>query len=145
MPGVTLPAGNVAINAVRTIHALTATPENPDPAYAPLYTRVLPPGMSQVTAMMAQNPKIVSVELGANELLGARNGVYLPGVSVVPLSVWEPQYLAVLDSVEKTTKHALLVELIDDARSFPSFRTGAELWNARDVRAAQRERVVGLP
>ena len=129
--GVTLPAGNVAVNGARTIHALTATPESPDPSYAPLYARVLPPGMSQVAAMMAQNPKVVSVELGANELLGARNGVYLPGVSVVPVSTWEPQYLAVLDSVEKVAQLGVLVGLIDDARSFPSFRSGAELWNAR--------------
>ena len=54
-PGVTLPAGNVAISGARTGHALNATPETPDPNYAPLYARVLPPGMSQVSAMEAQN------------------------------------------------------------------------------------------
>ena len=81
-PGVTLPTGNVAISGARTSHALTATPEQPDPSYAPLYARVLPPGMSQVTAMEAQNPKIVSVELGANEVLGTRDGAYVPGQTV---------------------------------------------------------------
>ena len=48
--GVTLPAGNVAIDGARTGQALTATPENPDPGHATQYPRVLAPGQSQVTA-----------------------------------------------------------------------------------------------
>lgn len=78
-PGATLSMGNVAVSGARTIHALTATPENPDPSYAPLYGRVLAPGTSQVTAMEASNPKIVSVELGVNEVLGIRDGAFVPG------------------------------------------------------------------
>ena len=130
-PGVTLPAGNVAISGARTIHALTATPEQPDPSYAPLYARVLPPGMSQVTAMEAQNPKIVSVELGANEILGAREGAYVPGQNVVPVAAWQPGYHEVVNRVAAATKHGVLVGLIDHAANFPSFRTGAELYAAR--------------
>lgn len=130
-PGVTLPAGNVAIDGARTGHALTATPENPDPGHAMQYPRVLPPGMSQVTAMEAQNPKIVSVELGGNDILGASHGFYLPGVNVVPVSAWEPQYRQVVARVDAAAKHAVLVGLLNDVRSFPAFRTGAELWNAR--------------
>jgi len=129
--GVTLPTGNVAISGARTTHALTATPEQPDPSYAPLYARVLPPGMSQVTAMEAQNPKIVSVELGANEVLGAREGAFVPGQTVVPVAFWAPGYHQVVERVDRVAKHAVLVGLIDHARSFPSFRTGAELWAAR--------------
>jgi hypothetical protein len=129
--GVTLPAGNVAITGARTSHALTATPEQPDPSYGPLYARVLPPGMSQVSAMEAQNPKIVSVELGANEVLGARDGAVVPGQTVVPVSFWAPQYRQVVDRVDRVAKHAVLVGLIDHAASFPSFRTGGELWAAR--------------
>ena len=129
-PGVTLPAGNVAISGARTIHALTATPEAPDPNYAPLYARVLPAGMSQVAAMEAQNPKIVSVELGANEILGVRDGAYVPGKTIVPVSFWASDYARVLDRVEAETKKAVLVGLIDHVSNFPSFRTGAELWAA---------------
>jgi hypothetical protein len=129
--GVTLPTGNVAITGARTVHALLATPEHPDPNYAPLYARVLPPGMSQVSAMMAQHPKVVSVELGANEIFGAQEGAYLPGVTVVPVAAWEPVYRQVLDSVQTVAKHAVLVGLLDDARSLPSLRTGAELYDAR--------------
>jgi hypothetical protein len=130
-PGVALPAGNVAIDGARTVHALFATPENPDPGHATQYPRVLPPGMSQIQAMESQNPKIVSVELGGNEVLGASHGLYLPGASVVPVSVWAPQYHQVADRVQAATKRAVLVGLVDDVRSFPSFRTGNELWDAR--------------
>ena len=129
--GVTLPAGNVAIDGARTGHALTATPENPDPGHATQYPRVLAPGQSQVTAMESQNPKIVSVELGGNDILGATKGFYLPGVNVVPVVAWEPQYRQVAARVDAVAKHAVLAGLVNDVRSFPAFRTGAEFWNAR--------------
>src|SRR5688572_2094118 len=132
-PGVTLPAGNVAISGARTVHALNATPESPDPNYTPLYARVLPPGMSQVTAMEAQNPKIVSVELGGNEILGTHHGAYVPGQTFVPVSVWVTDYRKVVDRVQAATKKALLVGLIDHAISFPAFRAGSELWAANST------------
>jgi lysophospholipase L1-like esterase len=129
--GVTLPAGNVAIDGARTGQALTATPENPDPGHATQYPRVLAPGQSQVTAMEAQNPKVVSVELGGNDILGASHGFYIPGVNVVPVVAWEPQYRQVAARVDAAAKHAVLVGLVNDVRSFPAFRTGDEFWNAR--------------
>jgi hypothetical protein len=129
--GVQLPAGNVAISGARTIHALTATPEQPDPNYAPLYARTLAPGQSQVTAMEAQSPKIVSVEFGANEVLGVRDGAYVPGVTIVPVSYWAPTYQELVTRVARTAKHAVLVGLLDDAAALPGFRRGAELWDAR--------------
>ena len=130
-PGVVLPTGNVAVDGARTIHALTATPENPDPGHASQYPRVLAPGMSQVMAMESQNPKIVSVELGGNDILGVTHGFYYPGATVVPVSVWEPQYREVMARVDAVAKHAVLVGLVNDVRSFPAFRTGAEFWTAR--------------
>jgi hypothetical protein len=81
--------------------------------------------------MEAQDPKIVSVELGANEVLGTREGAYVPGQTVVPVSFWAPAYRQVVDRVARVAKHAVLVGLIDHAISFPAFRTGAELWAAR--------------
>ena len=128
--GVVLPTGDVAIDGARTLTALTATPENPDPSHAPQYPRVLPPGMSQVTAMEAQNPKIVSVELGGNDILGARAGVYPSATEVVTFADWEPVYRQVVARVDAVAKHAVLVGLVSDVRSFPAFRTGNELWNA---------------
>lgn len=133
-PGVELPAGNVAISAALTSDALSKTPETAVPTDwggGQIYARVLAPGQSQVTAMLAQNPKIVSVELGANELLKARGGLVIAGVTVVPYEAWEPQYDAVIDAVRKSgAKYVVLVGLMDGATSFPAFRTGADMWKA---------------
>ena len=129
--GVTLPTANVAIDGARTTHALRATPENPDPGHATQYPRVLAPGMTQVSAMESQNPKIVSVELGGNDILGARYGVYPSANEIVPFAAWEPEYRAVVARVDAAAKHAVLVGLVNDVRNFPSFRTGAEIWTGR--------------
>ena len=133
--GVELPAGNVAIAAALASDALSKTPETAttaDYALGRVYARVLAPGQSQVTAMLAQNPKVVTVELGANELLGARGGLVIPGVTVVPYGSWERAYDQVIDAVQQSgAKHVALVGLIDDAASFPSFRYGSELWAVR--------------
>jgi lysophospholipase L1-like esterase len=129
--GVQLPTANVAVDGARTTHALRATPENPDPGHASQYPRVLAPGMTQVSAMEAQNPKIVSVELGGNDILGASHGFYIPGVNVVPVVAWEPQYRQVAARVDAAAKHAVLVGLVNDVRSFPAFRTGDEFWTGR--------------
>ncbi|HEX7980152.1 MAG TPA: SGNH/GDSL hydrolase family protein [Gemmatimonadaceae bacterium] len=130
-PGVELPTQNLAIDGARTSAALTATPENPDPGHATQYPRVLPSGMSQVTAMEAQNPKVVSVELGGNDILGARYGVYPSEDEVVPVSEWEPVYRQIAGRVDAAAKHVVLVGLVNDIRNFPSFRTGDEIWTGR--------------
>jgi hypothetical protein len=128
-PGVTLPVGNVAIKGALTSDALLTTPENnPDPASQKLYSRVLQPGHTQVSTMLEENPKLVSVELGANEILGVRSGVAIPGVSMVAITTWQPLYDQVLDNVQRVTKDAVLVGLIRDVQDFPAFRTGNEIW-----------------
>jgi hypothetical protein len=134
---VALPAANVAIAAALTRDVLFTTPENiTDPGYVNLYKRVLLPGETQLTTMMAQNPKLVSIELGANEVLNARSGIAIPGISMFPVAAWQPLYNMVLDSVSKVTKMAVLVGLIDDVRHFPAFRRGEELWANRAEFAA---------
>ena len=54
--------------AANAASLLASTPQTVTGFDAQLYSRVLPPGMSQVTAMMAQHPKVVSVELGAKTI-----------------------------------------------------------------------------
>ena len=126
---VTLPVQNVAISAALTRDALFTTPDNiTDVPYVQLYHRVLQPGQTQVSTMMQANPKLVSVELGANEVLGARDGIAIPGVSMFPEAAWEGLYDAVLDSVQKVARMGLVAGLISDVRSFPAFRAGDELW-----------------
>jgi hypothetical protein len=129
---VTLPVSNVSISGALTQDALFTTPDNvTDPVYAQLYHRVLQPGSTQVSTMMALNPKLVSVELGAAEVLRARSGIAIPGVTVVSLPAWQALYDQVLDSVQKVSKMAVLVGLASDANTFPAFRRGAELWDDR--------------
>jgi len=134
VPGTELPPQNLAISTATTYDALYVTPElQHDVFYSKLYPRVLPPGMTQVSAMMAQNPKLVSVELGGNEVLNARDGSAIEGVTMYPYALWAPLYDAVLDSVQKTTKMAVVVGLTNDVRDMPAFRSGAELWSERNT------------
>jgi hypothetical protein len=131
--GITLPTANVAVDGARTRDALFSTTSTYGGLRGAQYARVLPPGETQVSAMLAQNPKVVSVELGGNEVLGARSGIFLPGVTTELVEVWKPLYTQLLDAVASTAKHAVLFGMTDDAMDFPSFRTGMELWNARQT------------
>ena len=136
-PGIELPHGNVAIAGATTFDALRVTPEaQQDLFYAKLYTRILPPGKTQVDAALEQNPKFVSVELGANEVLGARSGIAIPGVTMVPVSTWAPLYTSLVDRIAQQVKRGILFGLIKDVATFPSFRHGGELYADRGAFAA---------
>lgn len=129
VPGVTLPTQNLAISGARTLDALVTTPEaTPDP----LYDRVLPPGATQVSAMEAQRPKLVSVELGAAEVLNAYLGIAIAGPPPAPIlhpALWAPQFRQVLDRVEAvpTVKHVVLSGLPTNPAAFPTMRFGHEI------------------
>jgi hypothetical protein len=128
LAGVTLPVANVAISGALTSDALTKTPETSgEPASGGLYHIVLEPFHTQVSTMLEANPKLVSVELGGADILGALSGVAIPGGSMVPYAVWQAAYDHVLDAVGSITKMAVLVGL-SDARDIPAMRTGNELW-----------------
>jgi lysophospholipase L1-like esterase len=127
--GTTLPTNNVAIDGATTYAALRVTPETT--AVAPttvesdqrkrLYKAVLLPKNSQVTEMMSQHPTLVSVELGANEVLRTvTGGILVPAAAYrqpdntftfYPITLWQPQYDAIVDSVAKTGAKALLVSV----------------------------------
>ena len=136
-PGVELPPANLAISAATTYDALYTTPERQtDVFYSKLYPRILLPGETQVSAMMAQNPKLVSVELGGNEVLNARSGIAIEGLSMYPYAAWEPLYDQVLDSVARVAPMAVVVGLVTDVGNFPGFRRGWEMWADRAAFAA---------
>jgi hypothetical protein len=142
---VTLPTQNVAVVAALTRDALFTTPENTtDPNNGPVYARILGPGQTQLSAALVQNPKIVSVELGANEVLGATNGVAVPGVTLFPVHIWAPLYTQLVNQVAEVAKHGLLVGLVHDVATFPSFRRGGELYDDRAAFAAQFHVTVSL-
>lgn len=126
---ITLPTNNVAIDGATTYAALRVTPETT--AVAPsnvesdqrkrLYKAVLLPKNTQVTEMMTQAPTLVSVELGANEVLRTvTGGIVIPAqayrqpegtFTYYPITLWQPQYDAIVDSVAKTGAKALLVSV----------------------------------
>ena len=129
--GVVLPTNAVAVDGARLAEALAG----PNPADAERVAKhgvILPAGMTQVSAMQAQNPKIVSVEFGANELLGARGGILIPNTTIVPFATFRSQYDQLLDAVAaESPKAVVLVGLIQDVGNFPAFRSGAELYAQR--------------
>ena len=133
--GITLPTNNVAISGADVHDALVATPESKgDARTAKLYSRVLAAGQTQVTAMLAQKPTFVSVELAANDVLPASTGRVS---AMTPYANWERDYDAVLAAVKSTGAGAVLVGLPNDAAAFPSIRP------ARDF-AAESAALVGL-
>lgn len=129
--GVTLPANNVAVDGARVYEALFG-PNQADAQRVAKHGVILPAGMTQVSAMKLQNPKIVSVEFGPNELLGVRSGMVWPGVTVVPFETFRAQYDQLLDEVASVNpKAVVLTGLIADVGTFPAFRAGSELWASR--------------
>lgn len=130
--GVVLPAQNLAINGALTKDALFTTPENiTDAGNRLVYQRVLPPGETQLSALLAQNPKIVSIEFGGNEVLNARSGIAIPGATLVPMPVWAPLYTQLVNAVAGATKYGIAIGLINDVGTFPGFRRGSELYADR--------------
>jgi len=138
-PGITLPTNDVGIAGANTYDALRVTPETTvveSQTRRRQYRVVLPAGKTQVTAMMMQNPTLVSVELGSNEVLQVTSGLMLPAAAYrtpftyVPNNVWQPVYALVLDSVKKTGARAILVG-VPNVSNIVSLRSGDELWQNR--------------
>lgn len=128
-PGIDLPARNLALAGATTLDAINATPQNmTHPLFSRLARNILPPRMSQLAAAAAQNPKVLSIELGANEVLQARSGVAIPGVTIFPTANWIPLYNTVADTAAKYAQQVLLTGLISDVATFPSFRRGSEIF-----------------
>jgi hypothetical protein len=135
--GVVLPTQNLAVSGARTSDALFTTPENiTDAGHRGAISRVLPPGATQISALLEQNPKIASVEFGGNEVLGARSGIAIPGATIVPVSAWAPLYTQLVDQVASVAKYGILVGLVRDVSTVAGFRTGSELYADRAAFAA---------
>jgi lysophospholipase L1-like esterase len=131
--GVQLPTQNLAVPGALTGDALNTRPEDKtDPYGSQLYRRFLPPGESQISALENLSPKFVSVELGANDILGILGGAVIAGATFVPFAVWATQYNVVLDRVGATNPQGvLLVGLGREIAQLPNLRRGSELWADR--------------
>jgi lysophospholipase L1-like esterase len=128
-PGIVPPTNNVAISGADVHDALTMTVESATLRSArvgTLYSRVLAPGQTQVTAMLAQSPTFVSVELAANDVLPASSG---RTAAMTPYADWERDYDQVVAAVRSTGARAVLVGLPTDAAKFPSVRRAREIFN----------------
>jgi len=130
--GVMLPTNDLAVEGATAKEAFTATPATATQGRGPVTSRVLPAGLTQITAMRASNPTFVSVEFGGNEVLPAQVGVLAPNLTFTPFDTFRLYYSRIIDSVKATGAKAVLVGLPSDIRQFPTIRTGAEI-------AAQRE------
>jgi hypothetical protein len=127
--GITLPTNNVAISGAKARDALHTTPELEAAHNAragELYRRVLPPGHTQVTAMLAQHPTFVSVELAANEVLPASTGRI---AAMTPYADWVRDYDQIIEAVRSTGAAGVLVGLPNNAANFPSIRRAREFFN----------------
>lgn len=136
LPGVTLPTHNLAVENATTAEALNATPATASQGRGPVTSRILPAGLTQITAMQSLHPTFVSVELGGNEILPAQAGLLYPGVTFTPYPVFQANYARVIEAVKATGAKAVLVSIRTDLRNFPTIRTGAEIASQRAAFAA---------
>ncbi|HTJ24434.1 MAG TPA: SGNH/GDSL hydrolase family protein [Gemmatimonadaceae bacterium] len=135
VPGTQLPTQNVAWAGAIAAYALQVTPENAGPLY-PWVSRVLPPGATQVSAALSQQPTLVSIELGGNDVLNATSGVIAFGVDVVPVPFFITAFDAVLDAVGSAGPKAIVFGMPLNGRNLPSMRRGEEIWADRAEFAA---------
>ena len=127
-----LPTNNVAITGHKVNDAYTMTPEiaaglTTDIPRQKIVPLILAPGQTQVTAMTSQKPTFVSVELGANDILGIVSGVAIVGATITPSATFSETYTKIIDSVKTTGARALLMGLPSSIESAASLRTGAEI------------------
>lgn len=139
-PGVTLPTQNLGIAGAIAAHALLSRPEVVGGSI-PWYTRVLPTGHTQLTAALSQQPTLISVELGGNEVLNGSSGLVVDGVTIVPFGSFAAPYTAIMNAVQSSGAKVLVVGLPADARSIPFLRPGDEIWQERETFAAFNVRV----
>jgi hypothetical protein len=126
--GIVPPTNSVAISGAKAYDALYTTPEGEaahNERAGRLYSRVLAPGQTQVTAMLAQNPTFVSVELAANEVLPASTGRVS---AMTPFADWVAVYDQIINAVKSTGARAVLVGLPNNAAAFPSIRRAREFF-----------------
>ena len=134
--GVTLATHNLAVENATAREALNGTPETATQGRRPVTSRVLPSGMTQITAMRSMNPTFVSVEFGGNELLPAQVGLLFPGATFTPFAVFQANYSQIIDNVKATGAKAVLATLRTDLRNFPTIRTAPEIAAQRAAFAA---------
>ncbi|MFL5579279.1 MAG: SGNH/GDSL hydrolase family protein [Gemmatimonadaceae bacterium] len=127
--GIVPPTSNVAISGADVHDAVSTTIDLAtlrSPRIGTLYSRILAPGQTQLTAMLAQSPTMVSVELAANDVLPASTGRIS---AMTPYANWAADYDQAIAAVKSTGARAVLVGLPNNAAQFPSIRRANEFFN----------------
>lgn len=133
-PDARFPVQNLAMSSATTYEAMYSTPETRnDPFYSRLYALIYPPNTTQLQAAFLAQPTFMSIEFGANEVLGSRDGRAIPGVTLFPLATWQQLYGGMVATVRANVPRGVVVGLIRDVASFPAFRRGRELWADREA------------
>src|SRR5204863_261880 len=101
-PGVVLATHNLAVENATAAEALNATPATASQGRGPVTGRVLPAGMTQITAMRALQPTFVSVEFGGNEILPAQVALLYPVGTFTPLATFASNYSQIIDNLPAT-------------------------------------------
>jgi len=139
----TLPANNVAMAGATAWDALHTSPRSFVTQAPSLdqtrYPFVLPPVQTQVQAMQQQRPTLVTVELGAGEVLrAATSGLVVAGTSytqkaawtLMPAAVFAVVFDSIADSVKATRAPAVFIG-VPQLMSLPAWRAGDVLWQQR--------------
>ena len=137
LPGVHLPANDLGVTNASTNDALFTTPEIAatfSEFRGERYSRILPPGETQVTAMVTEHPRLVAVDLGGAEVLGP---IFGNPADVIPYDDWQKDYDEVIARVKGTGARAVLVWFNSDVALLSGERRGWELWADRAEFAAQ--------
>ena len=132
--GVALPTPNLGVAGIFAHEAVGMTPETP--GARPWFARVLPPGTTALQAALAQDPKVVTVEYGGNEVLGATRGLFQDGRTTVPMFVYRAAIIRILDALEDTGAKVLVVGMPETSENLPSLRTAKEITDAAPAFAA---------
>ncbi len=106
-----------------------------DPTYSQLTTFVLG-GSTEINRMRQAQPTFVSVELGANDVLGALIDTTNPGnpAFVTDTTVFKARYGRVLDSVDATGAAAVLFS-VPDVTNIAFASTGTIYWCIKNAPA----------
>jgi hypothetical protein len=127
--GIVPPTSNLAISGA-DVHDMRFTTPTLAAARSArvgtLYSRVLAPGQTQLSAMLALRPTFVSLEAAANDVLPASTGRV---AAMTPYANWEADFDAMVAGVASTGARAVLVGLPNNAANFPSIRRAREFFN----------------
>lgn len=134
-PGVQLPTQDLGMAGATALDILVTTPETALPVEQ-WFARVLPANTTALQAALGQQPTLVSIELGANEVLNATSGLAVVGVTIFPPNVFNGLFDQIVGAVKLSGAKGLIVGVPTDGRNFPNFRRGDEVWADRAEFAA---------